>query len=80
MLDNSPLSEGVVRPEIDRYIQMPGQATSYMVGRVELQRMRREAEGRLGGAFDIKRFHSAVLGQGALPLNVLEREIVSALG
>lgn len=80
MLDNSPLTEGVVRPEIDRYIQIPGQATSYMVGRVEIQRIRREAMARLGSGFDIKAFHTAVLAQGGLPLDVLEREVVAAIG
>ena len=47
-----PLSEGVVRPEIDRYVVSPGQATSYMIGRLEIQRMRREAEQRQGDGFD----------------------------
>jgi uncharacterized protein (DUF885 family) len=75
MLANSPLRPGVVRPEIDRYIVNPGQATSYMIGRLEIQRMRREAEARPG--FDIKRFHSAVLDSGLLPLGVLD-EVVRA--
>lgn len=48
MVDNSPLAEGVVRPEIDRYAVTPGQACSYMIGRLEIQRMRREAEERQG--------------------------------
>jgi uncharacterized protein (DUF885 family) len=72
MVDNSPLAEGVVRPEIDRYICSPGQATSYMIGRLEIQRMRAEAEQRQGDGFDIKAFHSAVLDGGALPLAVLD--------
>jgi uncharacterized protein (DUF885 family) len=75
MLANSPLRPGVVRPEVDRYIVSPGQATAYMVGRLEIQRMRREAEARPG--FDIKRFHSAVLDSGMLPLDVLD-EVVRA--
>jgi uncharacterized protein (DUF885 family) len=75
MLDNSPLRPGVVRPEIDRYLVNPGQATSYMVGRLEIQRMRREAEARPG--FDIRKFHSAVLDSGMLPLDVLD-EVVRA--
>ena len=70
MVANSPLTEGVVRPEVDRYVVAPGQATSYMVGRLEIQRMRREAEAR--GGFDIKQFHSAVLDSGSLPLDVLD--------
>src|SRR6185312_8121841 len=60
MVTNSPLTEGMVRPEIDRYVVSPGQATSYMVGRLEIQRMRAEAEQRQGDAFEVKKFHSAV--------------------
>ncbi|HEX4471884.1 MAG TPA: DUF885 domain-containing protein [Nocardioides sp.] len=79
MVSHSPLTEGVCRPEIDRYICRPGQATSYMVGRLEIQRMRREAEERQGDRFDVRRFHSAVLGSGALPLGVLDRVVAGRL-
>ena len=48
----------------------PGHARTYMIGRLEIQRMRREAEATTG--FTIKRFHSAVLDGGALPLGVLD--------
>ena len=72
MVSNSPLAEGVVRPEIDRYIVSPGQATSYMVGRLEIQRMRAEAEQRQGSGFAVRQFHSAVLDSGSLPLGVLD--------
>jgi uncharacterized protein (DUF885 family) len=77
MVANSPLTEGVCRPEIDRYICVPGQATSYMVGRLEIERIRREAEERQRDRFDVRRFHSAVLDSGSLPLGVLDR-VVSA--
>jgi uncharacterized protein (DUF885 family) len=77
MVANSPLTEGVCRPEVDRYISSPGQATSYMIGRLEIQRMRREAEQRQGDRFEVKKFHSAVLESGSLPLGVLDR-VVSA--
>jgi uncharacterized protein (DUF885 family) len=77
MVANSPLTEGVCRPEVDRYICRPGQATSYMVGRLEIERVRREAEERQGERFDVRRFHSAVLDSGSLPLGVLDR-VVSA--
>ncbi len=77
MVANSPLAEGVVRPEVDRYVVSPGQATSYMVGRLEIQRMRAEAEQRQGSGFDVRTFHSAVLDSGSLPLGVLE-EVVRA--
>ena len=77
MVDNSPLADSMVRPEIDRYITNPGQATGYMVGRVEIERIRAAAEARQGSAFDVRKFHSAVLDQGSLPLGVLD-EVVAA--
>ncbi|MBO0847332.1 MAG: DUF885 domain-containing protein [Nocardioides sp.] len=79
MVANSPLTEGVCRPEVDRYICSPGQATSYMIGRLEIQRMRREAEQRQGDRFDVKKFHSAVLERGSLPLDVLDRVVAAKL-
>ncbi len=79
MVANSPLTEGVCRPEVDRYICSPGQATSYMIGRLEIQRMRAEAERRQGDRFDIKKFHSAVLDGGSLPLEVLDRVVAARL-
>lgn len=72
MVANSPLTPGVCGPEIDRYIVHPGQACSYMIGRLEILRMRAAAQARQGSAFDIKAFHSAVLDSGLLPLNVLD--------
>jgi uncharacterized protein (DUF885 family) len=79
MLANTPLSEGVVRPEIDRYVVSPGQATSYMIGRLEIQRMRAEAEQRQGERFDVRKFHSAVLESGSLPLDVLDGVVAARL-
>jgi uncharacterized protein (DUF885 family) len=72
MVDNSPMTRGICQPEVDRYLVAPGQATSYMIGRLELERMRSEAQERQGDAFDIKAFHSAVLDSGTLPLGVLD--------
>ena len=66
--------------EVDRYIVSPGQACSYMVGRVEIQRIRAEAEARQGAGFDIKTFHSAVLDSGSLPLGVLDEVVRTRLG
>jgi len=79
MVDNSPLVDTMVRPEIDRYVTNPGQATSYMVGRLEIERIRAEAEARQGAGFDIKSFHSAVLDSGSLPLDVLDRVVAARL-
>jgi len=77
MLENSPMRAGHIRAEIDRYAVTPGQALSYMVGRLEIQRIRRQVEERQGDAFDIKAFHDAVLDSGAMPLGLLDR-VVSA--
>jgi uncharacterized protein (DUF885 family) len=77
MVANSPMTEAICRPEVDRYILSPGQATSYMIGRLEILRMRAEAQQRQGDRFDIKKFHTAVLDNGSLPLGVLD-EVVRA--
>ncbi len=79
MLANSPLTEAVCQPEVDRYVVSPGQATSYMVGRVEIDRMRSEAKQRQGDAFDVRKFHSAVLDSGSLPLGVLDQVVRTRL-
>jgi uncharacterized protein (DUF885 family) len=68
---NSPMSLGNIEDEIDRYIGLPGQALAYMIGRLEIQRIRNDAEDRMGDAFDIKGFHDAVLTHGMLPLETL---------
>ena len=75
MMDNSPNTLYSVEEEIDRYIGMPGQALSYMLGRLEIQRMRREAEASMGDGFDIKGFHDTVLGSGLVPLTTLDRMV-----
>ncbi|PPK65897.1 DUF885 domain-containing protein [Actinokineospora auranticolor] len=69
--ENTPLSLLEIGNEVDRYIAYPGQALSYMVGRLEIQRARAAAEVRLGADFDIRAFHDLVLGGGPLPLKVL---------
>jgi len=64
-----------IESEVDRYIADPGQATSYMVGRLEIERLRQEAQTRLGPRFDIRQFHDRVLESGNVPLLVLREHI-----
>jgi uncharacterized protein (DUF885 family) len=73
--ENTPMAELDILNEVDRYIAYPGQALSYMVGRLEIQRMRRAAEQSMGDRFDIRAFHDQVLGNGALPMAVLDEVV-----
>jgi uncharacterized protein (DUF885 family) len=75
MIANSPNAEGQIRAEVRRYIVTPGQATAYKIGMLEIQRLRANAEAALGADFDIRGFHDAVLGGGAMPLAILERRV-----
>ena len=72
---NSPAAAGQIKSEVQRYIVMPGQATSYKVGMLKIQELRSKAEAELGDEFDIRGFHDVILGGGALPLAVLERRV-----
>ena len=74
-MQNSPEPLESVTSEIRRYIVMPGQATSYKIGMLKIQELRHKAENALGDQFDIRAFHDAVLGGGAMPLPILERAI-----
>jgi uncharacterized protein (DUF885 family) len=73
--NNSPMSLSTIEGEIDRYIGIPGQALAYMIGRLEITRIRADAEARMGAAFDIKGFHDTVLGSGLVPLETLDRMV-----
>jgi len=61
--------------EIDRYISWPGQALAYKLGQLEILRLRREAEQRLGPKFDVRDFHDVVLRNGVLPLGLLREQV-----
>ncbi|MBT0811589.1 DUF885 domain-containing protein [Litoribacter ruber] len=73
--ENSSISDGAIRAEVRRYMVIPGQATGYKIGMLKIQELRKMAEEELGDDFDIKGFHDTVLGGGAMPLDLLEREV-----
>lgn len=75
MLENSALTRENVAREVDRYIVMPGQATAYKIGELEIRGMRWMAERALGDRFDVRAFHDEMLGAGALPLDVLRERM-----
>ena len=75
MKDNMPKPEADIRVEVDRYIVNPGQALSYKIGQMKFQELKALARKELGTAFDVRRFHDAVLGDGALPLDILEKRM-----
>jgi len=75
MFQNSALAMNNIVNEVDRYITWPGQALAYKTGQLEIMRLRREARARLGASFDIRGFHDALLGNGAIPLKALRQVI-----
>jgi len=75
MLDNSSLAESDVIAEVERYIVWPGQALGYKLGQLHISALRARAQAQLGAFFDVRAFHSQILRDGAVPMNVLTAKI-----
>ena len=73
--DHTAMDDTNIASEVDRYIAWPGQALAYKMGQLKILELRARAKRELGAKFDIRKFHDAVLGEGPLPLDVLDQEI-----
>jgi uncharacterized protein (DUF885 family) len=79
MADHVPLPREFLADEVDRYVVVPGQALAYLTGKLEIIRLREEAQRRLGPEFSLPAFHAAVLDHGSLPMPTLARSIAGWL-
>lgn len=75
MKENTALTDANIDAEVNRYISNPGQALAYKLGELKIRELRARAEQQLGPKFDLRRFHDAVLDQGAIPLDALDAQI-----
>jgi len=75
MKEKTGQSEDEVVREIERYVVWPGQATAYKTGQLSILAARARAEAALGDKFDLRQFHEAVLGNGAMPLGILDKVV-----
>jgi uncharacterized protein (DUF885 family) len=72
---NTPLSEGDMVTEVERFFVLPGQALGYKIGMMKILELRARAQQALGDAYDIRTFHDVIIGKGAMPLPILEAQV-----
>jgi uncharacterized protein (DUF885 family) len=75
LVENTGFSHGSMEYEVGRYVAWPGQATAYMVGMLEILELRQRAMDQLGDRFDLAEFHTVLLANGSMPLDVLEEVV-----
>jgi uncharacterized protein (DUF885 family) len=75
MLEKTGMARSEVVSEIERYFVIPGQALAYKIGMLRILQLRTRSQAQLGAAFDIRQFHGIVLGSGAMPLGILEKQV-----
>jgi uncharacterized protein (DUF885 family) len=75
MLEHSTMAGSDATAEVERYIAFPGQALGYKIGQLRISAMRARAQDALGPNFDVKAFHSVVLRDGSVPIEVLEAKV-----
>ncbi len=76
LMENASLTRDEVERETDRYITWPGQALSYKIGEIKIRELRKKAEDILGNKFDIRAFHDTIVGNGSLPIAILEEVVI----
>ena len=75
MREKTGMADSEVVSEIERYFVLPGQALAYKIGMLKILELRARAQARLGSDFDIRQFHAIVLGNGSLPMGILEKQV-----
>ena len=75
MLQNSAVTREDAEAEVDRYLAIPGQALAYKVGEMKISQLREQAQRELGPRFDVRAFHTEVLKDGSVPLEILQNKV-----